>query len=288
MSYVIMTDSSSDLPWGYYSEHNISYLPLHVTMDGKTFPDNGAMEPKAFFDSLRHGMVATTSQISLSQFVAEFTTHLKEGKDIIYIGLNAALSGSHDIANMAKKEVLELYPEGRIYTGQTSCVSLGLGLLVHEACKRRDEGMDYDSLCAWVDENKLNVHHKFTVDDLMFLHRGGRVSRVSAVVGSLLGVKPMLHVGTEGHLLPHNKVRGRKQSIVALFNEMLEETETRDLSTVAISHGDCLDEAEYLMGMIREKFNVEDTIINQLGMTIGAHAGPGTMALFFMGKTRTK
>ena len=288
MSYVLITDSSADLPWGYYKEHNLPFIPLTVTLGDSNFPDNGGMPPGEFFDRLRKGEVASTSMISMTSFTEVFEPYLKEGKDILYLGLSSGLSGSYDNACQARDELLESYPGREVYICNTFNVSLGLGLMVHEARVRRDEGLDFAGLRDWCEETKLNFIHLFTVDDLMFLHRGGRVSKASAVVGSLLGIKPMLHVSHEGRLINHGKVRGRRQSLTGLVDGMAAATDLKEFGMVTISHGDCESDAVFVMEENKKRFTVRNEIIHSLGTTIGAHSGPGTVALFFLGRERTE
>ncbi len=288
MDCVLMTDSSSDLPWDFYRERDVQFLPMTATIDGKMIKDDGTTSAKSFFSALRNGAPATTSQLSIQEFKDAFEKVLNEGKDIFYIGLSAGLSGSNQSALVARNELAGQYPDRRIYVGQSVSVSLGLGLLVYSLAQKRDAGASYDEMIAWFEENQLKAHHLFTVDDLMFLLRGGRVSRTSAVVGSLLGIKPMLHVSDEGKLLPHGKVRGRRQSLTALVDEMEALVTGTELECVTISHGDCPEDAQMVMDLIKSKYKVQHSIIHTLGPVIGSHAGPGTVALFFYGAPRTK
>lgn len=286
MNYVLLTDSSADLPWNYYNDHNLPYIPLTVTLGNDSFADNGTVESHVFFERLRDGDVASTSQISMMVFIETFEPYLKEGTDLLYLGLSSGLSGSYNNACLARNELLETYPDRTIHICNTFNVSLGLGLMVHEARVRRDSGMSFTELCDWAEQTKLSFNHLFTVDDLMFLHRGGRVSRTSAVVGSLLGIKPMLHVSHEGKLINSSKVRGRRAALGALVSGMAASTALTEFDTVTISHGDCEDEARYVMEEVKKRYTVHTEIIHSLGATIGAHSGPGTVALFFMGNPR--
>jgi len=286
MSYILVTDSSADLPWNYYKEHDIPFLPLTVTMGEDNFPDDGSMDSAAFFRRLRGGEAASTSMVSMTAFRECFEPFLQEGRDILYLGLSSALSGTYDNACRAAGELLERYPGREIYICNTFCASLGLGLMVHEAAARRDAGMGFAELCAWCEETKLKINHLFTVDDLMFLHRGGRVSRASAVVGSMLGIKPMLHVSPDGNLINHGKARGRGKALIELAEGVYHPDGGDGFDTVAVSHGDCEAEARFVLDRVKDRFAVRHEIVNNLGVTIGAHAGPGTVALFFIGKER--
>ena len=286
--YKLLTDSAADLPWSYYAEHDVPFLPLFVTMDGENYPDDGTVSAKSFFDKLSAGSIATTSQITLGRFLAFFEPFLKEGYDILYTGLCAGLSNTFQSACMARDELQPLYPDRKIMVLDSTCASLGLGLLVDLLRELRDSGASLDDLVAYAEQHKLNINQRFTVEDLMFLHRGGRVSRTSAVVGSLLGIKPMLHVSPAGKLLNHGKTRGRKQSLLQLVADAVAITTSKELATVMISHGDCEEDAQFVMDEMKKIFKINKTLIHPLGATIGAHAGKGCVALFFEGKLRTE
>jgi DegV family protein with EDD domain len=290
MSYILFTDSSADLPWGYYKENNLQFIPMHVSMgESEIIVDDGeTMDSKTFYQKMRDGVVFKTSQYSEYQYTEAFEPYLKDGKDIIYLGLTAGLSGSHGSCCIARSQLLEKYPDRKIFAPQTSAVSLGLGLLVHEAVQRRDAGLSFDELCKWVEENMLTVHHRFTVDDLMFLFRGGRVSRGKAVMGTVLGMKPRLHVNLEGKLVNHGKVRGRQASLLGLVDEMEQYCDQKDLDTIAICHGDCEDDANFILAEVKKRYNIKNAIVNPLAAAIGTHVGPGVCALFFIGKKRTE
>ena len=288
MSYVLITDSPSDLPWSYYQEHNVPFIPFLVNFGEESYFDDGTTGAKAFFARLAAGEVATTSQITQSRFAECFEPYLKEGKDILYVGLTQGLSGTYESACLARDELLQTYPDRRIELPEAACVSLGLGLLVDALRKRRDEGASLDDLVEFTTKNAPRVNHRFTVDDLMFLHRGGRVSRTSAIVGSLLGIKPMLHVSPEGKLLNHGKVRGRKQSLLLVAAESVALAEPDVAHTVMISHGDCEEDALFVLEEMKKSMNIEREIIHPLGCTIGAHTGGGTIAIFAFGKERTE
>jgi DegV family protein with EDD domain len=287
MSYVLFTDSSADLPWKYYEEKNVNVIAMQVTMDDKdTYIDDGSMDSKTFYQKLRDGVVFKTSMFTEIQFIEAFEPFLKDGKDIVYLGITAGLSGSHEGAVRARHTLLEKYPDRKIYAPQTSAVSLGLGLMVHEAAKQRDAGLGFDGLCKWVEDNMLTFHHRFTVDDLMFLFRGGRVSRGKAVMGTVLGMKPRLHVDLEGKLINHGKIRGRKASLLGLVEEMRQYCDEKDLDTIAICHGDCEEEAMLVLDEVKKHYNIKNAIVNPLAAAVGSHVGPGVMALFFVGKKR--
>ncbi|MDR1692891.1 MAG: DegV family protein [Oscillospiraceae bacterium] len=286
MPYIVMTDSSADLPWSYYTEHNVPFLPMNTTMDDKPYVDNGSMSSREFYDKMRAGVVFKTSQWTDQQYLDGFTPHLQNGTDILYLGLTAGLSGSYDSACRARDALKEQFPDRTVCVPHTVAVSLGLGLLVHETVRRRDQGMGFEDICRWVEENKLTFHHRFTVDDLMFLFRGGRVSRASALLGTALGIKPRLHVSTEGKLINHGKIRGRKASLLGLVEEMKQYTDRKEHDAIAICHGDCEDEANFVLDEVKKHFVIKEAIVNPLAAAIGTHVGPGCMAVFFVGKQR--
>lgn len=288
MSYVLMSDSSADLPWSYYREHNVPLIPFDVHIGNEIWTDDGSMDAKTFFARLSQGEIASTSQVTHGRFLEYFEPYLKDGTDIFYVGLTLGLSQTYHSACMARDELLKIYPDRRIELPEASCVSLGLGLLVDALRKLRDDGASLDALVDFTEKNKMRVNHRFTVDDLMFLHRGGRVSRTSAVVGSLLGIKPMLHVSPEGKLLNHGKVRGRKQSLLTLASDTAALAEPGVRHTVAVSHGDCEQEALFVIEELRKLMDVGEVILHTLGGTIGAHTGQGTLAVFAFGKERTE
>ncbi len=287
--YVLFTDSTADLPADLVQQLELSVIPLLFEIDGKSYynyPDNHEMYPKDFYTALRNGKVCTTSQISPSQFNETFSPVLESGKDILYLCFSSGLSGTYNASRLAIEELREKYPTRTIRTVDTLSASMGQGLLVYLAAKKRQEGMGLSELGNWVEENRLNLCHWFTVDDLMFLKRGGRVSGAAAVMGTMLGIKPVLHVDNEGHLIPMEKVRGRRASLDALLKHMQATAIQPAEQTVFISHGDCQDDCDYVAQQLREKMGVKHIITNYIGPVIGAHSGPGTVALFFVGEKR--
>jgi DegV family protein with EDD domain len=256
--------------------------------DNDIYVDDGSMDSKTFYQKMRDGVIFKTSQYSEFQYLEVFEPIVKEGKDILYLGLTAGLSGSHESACRVRDQLKEKYPDRTICVPQTSAVSLGLGLLVHETVKQRDAGLGFNALCEWVKGNMLNFHHRFTVDDLMFLFRGGRVSRASALMGTVLSIKPRLHVSLDGRLINHGKIRGRKASLLGLVEEMRQYCDTKDLDTIAICHGDCEDEARFVLDEVKKHYNIQNAIVNPLAAAIGTHVGPGVVALFFVGRKRTE
>ena len=287
--YVLFTDSNTDLPADLVQQLDLSVIPMLFEMDGKSYynyPDNHEMDPKEFYAALRGGKVCTTSQVSPSRFDEIFSPVLESGRDILYLCFSSGLSGTYNTSRLAVEELREKFPDRKIRTVDTLAASMGQGLLVYLAAKKRQEGMGLDELGDWVEENRLKLCHWFTVDDLMFLKRGGRVSGAAAVMGTMLGIKPVLHVDDEGHLIPMEKVRGRRASLDALVKHMQATAIRPAEQTVFISHGDCQADCDYVAQQLREKLGVKEIVTSYIGPVIGAHSGPGTVALFFVGENR--
>ena len=285
--FVIVTDSSADLPASLVQELGVEVLPLSFTVQGKTYhnyPDDREMDPKVFYKMLRDGEMATTSAVNVAEYTATLEPLLQAGKDVLVLAFSSGLSTTYQSSVIAVNELSEQYPDRKIYTVDTLCASMGQGLLVWLAAQERKRGQSIEAVRDWVEENKLRLCHWFTVDDLHFLKRGGRISAATAVVGTMLSIKPVLHVDDEGHLISMGKARGRGASLTALVDHM-EQTAT-DVDTVFISHGDCLADAEKVAADVRKRFGTRDVVINTIGPVIGAHAGPGTVALFFLGTKR--
>ncbi len=287
-TYVIMTDINADLPEEYIREHGLEVLSLSYMIDGETYDRNHPLEVGEFYKRMRNGSMPTTSQVNPDQAKKAFTACLKQGKDVLYIAFSSALSGTYNSGRIAAEEIKEegLFPDRKLIVLDSLSASLGQGLLVHKAVQLKEAGKSLEETVSWVEENKLNLCHIFTVDDLFHLHRGGRVSKATAVLGTMINIKPILHVDEEGRLTPIGKVRGRRKSLSALADRMGEQIKGFENPEVFISHGDCLEDAEYVEKLVRERFGVENFVINHVGPTIGAHSGPGTMALFFMGNQR--
>lgn len=286
-NFAITVDLNCDLPEGYIKEHDIGVMALSFTLDDVHYRgDSGEISPEAFYKRMREGSMPQTNQVNPTEAIRVFEEYLSKGMDILHIGFSSGLSGSYHSAALAASEILEEYPERTIVTVDSLCASLGMGLLIYKAVQKRDEGMSLEDTASWLEENKLKVCHYFTVDDLNHLYRGGRVSKATAVVGTLLGIKPVLHVDNEGKLVPISKARGRKQALLSLVSYMEKLVQTIKNDVVMISHGDCLEDANFVKEQIRARFGIENVMINFVGPTIGAHSGPGTIALFFMGAHR--
>lgn len=286
--YIIITDSSCDLPAELADELGIEAATLSVSVGNdeyKNYLDEREISFSDFYRRLRSGENAVTSAANVGDFISRFTAYLEDGKDILYIGFSSALSGTYQNGVLASSELKEKYPDRRIFCVDSKCASLGQGLLVYLTALRRENGADFDEACAFASETAPRICHWFTVDDLFFLKRGGRVSSATAVVGSMLNIKPVLHVDDEGRLINMSTARGRKASIKALFAKVRDTSDNIAEQTVFISHGDCIDDARYLEGMIKE-LGVKKVVINHVGPVIGAHSGPGTLAVFFLGPKR--
>ena len=285
--FVIVTDSSADLPAGLVRELGVEVLPLSFTIQGNTYrnyPDDREMDPAVFYKMLRDGEAATTSAVNVAEYTALLEPLLQAGKDVLVLAFSSGLSTTYQSSVIAVNELSEQYPDRKLFTVDTLSASLGQGLLVWHAVQEQKRGQSIVAVRDWVEENKLRLCHWFTVDDLHFLKRGGRISAATAVVGTMLSIKPVLHVDDEGHLISMGKARGRGASLTALVDHM-EQTAT-DVDTVFISHGDCLADAEKVAADVRKRFGTRDVVINNVGPVIGAHSGPGTLALFFLGTKR--
>lgn len=285
---IITTENTCDLPKSFIDKASLPIIPLSFTIDGKDYKGDAAIDVDYhdFYAKMRSGSMPQTGQITPDAAERVFESYIKNGYDVIHIAFSSALSGSYNSARMAAEEIKTKYPECKIAVIDSLCASLGEGLLIYYALKMRDEGRDFDYICSWLENNKLKLCHNFTVDDLFHLHRGGRVSKTAAIVGSLLGVKPVLHVDNAGRLVPVSKVRGRKQSLTALVDNMGKKIDGIENEIVFISHGDCIEDAEFVKNLVAERFGIKNFIINYVGPVIGAHSGPGTIALFFFGNER--
>ena len=287
--YVIMTDSSCDLPAAMAEEMGLCVLPLYVDVDGKKYAnylDGRDISFEEIYARLRTKCPAKTSAVNMNDFMEPMERLLESGKDVLYIGFSSGLSSTFDAGAMAARELSERWPDRKIYAVDSLCASLGQGLLIYHAWQEKKKGRTIEEVRDYVEDNKLHLCHWFTIDDLMFLKRGGRISGTTAIVGSMLNIKPVMHVDNEGHLIKVGTARGRKASIKALADEAGKRGIDLSEQVIFISHGDCREEAEYLGQIMRERFSVRDVVINYVGPVIGAHSGPGTIALFFLGTER--
>ena len=287
--YVILTDSSADLTAELVAELGVEVIPLSFTMEDKTyynFPDNRDIDPADFYNRLRGGAMATTSAVNVADYTETIEPMLKAGKDVLVLAFSSGLSATCHSAQIAAEELMEQYPDRKVYVVDTLCASLGQGLLVWYAANLKKEGKSMEEVRDWTESHKLNLCHWFTVDDLHFLKRGGRISAATAVLGTMLSIKPVMHVDNEGHLIKVGTARGRNASLKALVDHMAETAQDPGKQVVFISHGDCLADAQKVADDVKARFGVETVIINYVGPVIGAHSGPGTVALFFLGSER--
>lgn len=287
--YVLMTDSCCDLSAPLAQELGILVLPLSLELSGQTYHnylDGREIGFSQFYDRIRAGETATTSAVSVGAFEEAMRPVLESGKDILCLSFSSALSTTYQSAVIAAGEMAESFPEARIHVVDTLSASLGQGLLVHLCAKQKQAGLDIDALRDYAKQTKGRVCHWFTVDDLNHLKRGGRVSATAALFGTMLSIKPVLHVDDQGRLIPVSKARGRRASLTALVERMEQTAVDPETQTVFISHGDCLEDAQFVADEIRRRFGTEDIRINFVGPVIGNHSGPGTMALFFLGTER--
>ena len=289
MSYKIITDTSANLTEEMIEQYNIDIIPLVFRIGEEEFHSYVKGEKtdiKQFYDRMRQGEIITTSLISMEKCQDVFESNLKEGKDILYISFSSALSGTYNAALMVAKNLEKEYPERKIYVVDSLAASMGQGLLVYYCAEQKRSGKSIEEVKDWLIENRLQLCHWFTVDDLFHLKRGGRISGTTALVGTVLGVKLVLHVDNKGRLVPVRKVRTRKKSLISLVDEMEKSCINPTEQIVFISHGDSIDDALYVEELVRDRLNVKDIKINYVDPVIGAHSGPGTIALFFIGKTR--
>lgn len=286
MSFIISTDSTADLPDSYVKEHGLAIQFLSYSFGDDVYGLNRQMDPKDFYEAMRSGKLPTTNACIPEEVKNSFEAYLKGGYDILHISFSSGLSASYNNARIAAEELSEKYPERKILLVDSLCASLGQGLFVHKAVSLKEKGASIEEVHAWLEENKLHLCHLFTVDDLFHLHRGGRVSKTTAVLGTIINIKPVLHVDDEGHLTPVCNVRGRKKALLKLVELMGEQLKGHENDIVFISHGDCLSDAEFVADRIQEQYGISNFLINYISPTIGSHAGPGTVTLFFMGEKR--
>ena len=287
--YRIITDSTADLSPKLIEELDITVIPMTFILGGKeykNYPDEHDISNKNFYANLRDGKTSTTNQITTVQFEETFEPFLQQGLDVLYIGFSSGLSGTFNSSLLAVEELQKKYPDRKIISVDSLAASMGEGLLVYDAVQQKRAGLDIEQLARWVEDNRNRLAHWFTVDDLNHLKRGGRVSGTAALFGTMLGIKPVLHVDDEGHLIPMEKVRGRRHSLDALVSHMETTVENAEDQMIFISHGDSLEDAQYVASMVQEKFHPKGIELNYIGPVIGTHSGPGTIALFYLGKNK--
>ncbi len=287
MSYKIITDSCCDFTDRMCAQLDVSHVPLIVTYNGEShtnFSEETAI--KAFYDELRSGVTATTSAVNPEGWAGLMEGILAEGNDVLAICFSSGLSTTYQSAVIAADELREKYPDRKIHVVDSLCAALGQGLLIWYACQKRDQGTSLEDLTAWVEDNKLHLCHWVTVDDLSHLKRGGRISATSALVGTMLNIKPIIHLNDEGKLINVAKVRGRKTAIQYIADKMGQLGKDYENETCFVVHGDCEADAQILANIIKEKYGVKNVHIGYLGPVIGAHTGPGVLSVFFMGEHR--
>jgi DegV family protein with EDD domain len=287
--YIIMTDSCCDMSAELAEELELTVLPLSLQMEGATYRnylDGREIGFKDFYARIRGGALATTSAVSVGQFEDAMRTILADGKDILCISFSSALSTTYQSATIAADTMREEFPDADIRVVDSLCASLGQGLFVYLCAQQKKAGKTLEEVYAYAEETKGSVCHRFTVDDLNHLKRGGRINAATALFGTMMSIKPVLHVDDQGRLINVGKARGRKASLLALVDRMEETAIDPKNQTVFISHGDCLEDAQFVADEIRRRFGTTDIRINYVGPVIGNHSGPGTMALFFLGSER--
>lgn len=286
--YIITTDNNSDLPESFYQEHRVGCTYLSYSIDDRMYTKDSFLPTKEFYAKMRGGAMPTTAQVNPESVKELMEPYLIEGRDILHIAFSSGLSGTYNNSRIAAEELAEKYPQRKILVLDSLCASLGQGLLIYYAVKLKEGGKSMEETANWVMSHRKHLVHLFTVDDLNHLHRGGRVSKTTAIVGGMLSIKPVLHVDDEGKLVSIGKVRGRKKSLQALVDGMQERigSYASECDTIFISHGDCEEDARYVEKKVRELYPIRTVIVNDVGATIGAHSGPGTVALFFLGDRR--
>lgn len=286
MSYQIITDSCCDFPKALLEKLNISVVPLSLSFRGEVWSDTTDEGLKTIFAGLRNGETASTSAANPENWASVIEPVLQKGEDALVLTFSSGLSTTYQSAVIAASDLQEAYPQRKILVVDTLCASLGQGLLVWYACQKKEEGLSLEELAAWCEENKMKLCHWFTVDDLMYLKRGGRISATTALLGTMLNIKPVLHMDDEGHLINVSKVRSRKASIEALAAKVGSLGIPGANDTIFICHGDCIEDAEYLKSRLEALYGTKNVVIGYVGAVIGSHSGPGTLAVFFLGEHR--
>ena len=285
--YVIFTDSACDIEPSLLAEWGVLYrnLTFRFQDDEKEY-SNEEMPAAPFYAKMRAGGIAKTAAVNSESFYNEFESLIQQGKDILYIGFSSGLSNTYNAARIASEQIKEKYPEAKIFAIDTLAASAGEGLIVYLTVQEKLKGATIEEAAAFVNSLIPRMGIWFTVDDLVYLKRGGRISPTAAFVGNLLGIKPVLYMDNEGHLIPVTKVRGRKTAITALADKYTALAADKENGTVFISHGDCLADAQLLANILKERHGITVQILTDVGPVIGAHSGPGTIALFFVGNAR--
>ena len=284
--YIITVNSTVDTGKEWLEERNVPVIPLKYTIDGQEYTDMYGLSDKEFFQKLREGKMSATSQINPEEAKEMLEPYVKEGKDVLHLAFSSALSGTCNSMKIAAEELQEEYPEAKVIVVDTLCACMGEAMLLYYALKQKEAGKTIEEVAQWVEENKLHVCHNVTVDDLFHLHRGGRVSKTAAVLGTMVKVKPIIHMDDNGALQVIGKERGRKKSLHKIVDMAVERSKGWNNEIIMITHGDCLEDAEYVAKLVREKMGVENVFIHNIGTVIGSHTGPGVVATFCMGNKR--
>lgn len=284
--YIITVNSTVDTGKEWLEERNVPVIPLKYTIDGQEYTDMYGLSDKEFFQKLREGKMSVTSQINPEEAKEMLEPYVKEGKDVLHLAFSSALSGTCNSMKIAAEELQEEYPEAKVVVVDTLCACMGEAMLLYYALKQKEAGKTIEEVAQWAEENKLHVCHNVTVDDLFHLHRGGRVSKTAAVLGTMVKVKPIIHMDDNGALQVIGKERGRKKSLHKIVDMAVERSEGWDNEIIMITHGDCLEDAEYVAKLVREKMGIENVFIHNIGTVIGSHTGPGVVATFCMGNKR--
>lgn len=284
--YVITVNSTVDLPKEWLAERNVPVVPLRYTIDGQTYEDMDGLSSKEFFQKLREGKMAVTSQVNPEEAKEALEGFVKEGKDVLHLAFSSALSGTCNSMKIAAEELMEEYPGSKAIVIDTLCACLGEALLLYKTLKQKESGKTLEETAKWVEENKLHICHNVTVDDLNHLHRGGRVSKATAVLGTMVQIKPIIHMDNNGALQVIGKERGRKKALNKIVDMAVKQAEGWDNDIIMITHGDCIEDAEYVASLVRQKMGIDNILINNIGTVIGSHTGPGVVAVFCMGNER--
>ena len=283
--FILMTEDTCDFPPEYYAENDIVVAKLAYSIDDEIYRE-GDKTIKEFYDLIRQGKKSTTMALNAEDVKAAMEPYLEDGKDILYIAFSSGLSLTYQSALMALDELKEKYPDRKIIVVDSLCASLGEGLLVHHVNVLRKKGATIEEAAKWAEDNRLRVAHSFMADDLMHLHRGGRLPKSKAVIGTMLGVKPVMHVTNEGKLAPVGKTRGKKQALGMLVDNLAKCAGKTENDFFTVSHADCREDAEYVAQLMKERFGIEDYVIGYIGPVIGSHTGSGTVAVFLMAEGR--
>lgn len=286
--YVLSTETTCDMPQDYYAQNGVNLLGLTYTINDRDYDSaaEDSLSPKEFFQAIADGAMPKTAQVSVEKAANSFEKLVKEGKDVLHLAFSSGLSGTYQSCAIAAQEVMERFPGSKIVVVDSLAASMGQGLLLHYAIQKKNEGLSLDELAKYLVDTRLKLVHNFTVNDLFHLHRGGRVSKVTAVVGMALGIKPLLHVDDEGHLINVGKTRGRKPALTWLVDKMEERMGNNINDVVFISHSACYEDAKFVADLVQKRFSIKEVVIGDIGQVIGSHTGIGTVALFFIGDTR--